>query len=147
MISFQSIWWYSLIINFYCPLFMKSIVFKYCNCYIRIIFFKMIDIFYCSRTSYIISISSISAFFKFFCCYSACRIFFNFIMIKWYYNSMYKTFIFIIFLDSLKSKIVWIKITTFFKRRIWIILWFQSYYISGFANVARTTASTSKLIY
>ena len=39
------------------------------------------------------------------------------------YFRVISLYIFIIFLDSTKLKTVWIKITTFFKRRVSIILW------------------------
>ena len=39
------------------------------------------------------------------------------------YLRVISLYIFIIFLDSTKLKTVWIKITTFFKRRVSIILW------------------------
>ena len=44
---------------------------------------------------------------------------------------IYITYISIIFRDSTKLKMVWIKITTFLKRRVSIILWsFSSYLLS-----------------
>ena len=47
------------------------------------------------------------------------------------YIYIYTTYISIIFRDSTKLKMVWIKITTFLKRRISIILWsFSSYLLS-----------------